>query len=292
MKYAFIKTMSVAFPVSVMCSVLGVSRSGYYAWLDEPTTARDRRDAALTPKVQAVFTEHRGRYGSPRIANELSTEDEPVNEKRVARIMAENGLVSRPKKRFVATTDSAHENPIAPNLVARDFTEQAANLTWVTDVTAIWTHAGWLYLAAILDLFSRRVVGWATSANNDRFLALDALHVAVGHRCPEPGLVHHSDRGSPYASDDYRAALRANGMLASMSRKGDCWDNAVAESFFSTLKTEAFGKHVPADHAAARRILREYIDGYYNVKRRHSFLDYETPLGFELKRAIAAKAAA
>ena len=292
MKYAFIDAQGVAFPVSVMCRALGVSTSGYYDWRAEPETARERRDAALLPKVQAAFRAHRGRYGSPRVAKVQSSVEGPVSAKRVARIMRETGLVSRPRKRFVATTNSAHVDPIAPNLLERNFTTVAPNRVWVTDVTAIWTHAGWLYLAAILDLFSRRVVGWATSESNDRLLALDALHAAVGKRTPERGLIHHSDRGSPYASEDYRAALQTNGMVASMSRKGDCWDNAVAESFFSTLKTEALGDHVPSDVAAARRILREYIDEYYNVGRQHSFLDYATPIGFELKNAIAAKAAA
>ena len=292
MKYAFIRAQGVAFPVSVMCAVLSVSKSGYYGWLDQPETARERRDAELLPKVAAVFKDHLGRYGSPRIANQLTTEDEPVNVKRVARVMRENGLVSRPKKHFIATTDSTHDDPIAPNLLNRDFTVEAPNRAWVTDVTAIWTYAGYVYLASILDLFSRRVVGWAMSENNDRFLALDALHAAVVERAPERGLIHHSDRGSPYASDDYRAALKSYGMLASMSRKGDCWDNAVAESFFSTLKTEALGDRIPADHVIARRIVREYIDGYYNAKRSHSYLDYESPIGYELKQAIAAKSAA
>lgn len=272
-------------------ALLGISKSGYYGWLDEPETARDRRDRNLTPKVKAIFKEHRGRYGSPRVARALHAKNATVNEKRVARIMRENGLVSRPEKRFVATTDSTHKDPIAPNLLARNFTTQAPNRAWVTDVTAIWTHIGWLYFAFILDLFSRRVVGWATSETNDRFLAMGALRAAVGERRPERGLLHHSDRGSPYASDDYRAALAASGMRPSMSREGN-WDNSVAESFFSTLKTEAFGDHVPADRSAAKRILGEYIDGYCNVKRIHSFLDYETPIGFELKKAIAAKAAA
>ncbi len=292
MKYAFIGAEGVAFPVSVMCKVLGVSTSGYYDWRAQPETARERRDAELLPTVEAAFKEHRGRYGSPRIANEVSAVDEPVSVKRVARVMRENGIVSRPKRRFVATTDSVHDDPIAPNLLQRDFATEAPNQVWVTDVTAIWARAGWVYLAAILDLYSRRVVGWATSESNDRFLALDALRAAVAQRTTDKGLIHHSDRGSPDASDNYRAALRANGMVASMSRKGDCWDNAVAESFFSTLKTEALGDRVPSDVAAATRMLREYMDCYYNVRRQHSFLDYATQIGFELKNAIAAKAAA
>ena len=291
MRYAFIAAKKVAFPITVQCRALGVSRSGFYDYLAEPETARDRRDAELAAKARAVFAEHEGRYGSPRVHRELRHRGDVVSEKKVAEVMRENGLVARRKKRFRATTDSKHDDPIAPNLLARDFTASGPNEAWVTDVTAVWTLAGWLFVAAIIDLFSRRVVGWATSSNNDRALALDALRAALMARRPEPGLVHHSDRGSPYASADYRRALERAGAVASMSRKGDCWDNAVAESFFATLKTEALGERVPEDHAKATRALGEYIDGYYNTKRRHSFIDYETPIEFELKRQLATMAA-
>lgn len=291
MRYAFISEKRVAFPVTALCRALGVSRSGFYDYLDEPETERDRRDATLSEKARAVFSEHKGRYGSPRVCQELRARGDVVSEKKVAEVMRENGLVARPKKRFRATTDSKHEDPIAPNLLARDFTTSGPNEAWVTDVTAIWTITGWLFLAAIVDLFSRRVVGWATSASNDRGLALDALRTALLARRPPPGLVHHSDRGSPYASADYRRALERAGAVASMSRKGDCWDNAVAESFFATLKTEALGDCVPLDHDAATSTLGEYIDGYYNTKRRHSFINYESPIEFELKSHLAAMAA-
>lgn len=290
MKYAFIDSQKVAWPVTAMCEALGVSKSGYYDWVAEPITERERRDVALASKVRAIFGDHRGRYGSPRVAEELRADGEVVNEKRVARIMRKTGLVARRSKRFVATTDSAHAEPIAPNLLKRNFATDARNRVWVTDVTAIWTMAGWLYLAAILDLYSRRVVGWATSDTNDTALALDALRAALRERRPAPGLVHHSDRGSPYASAAYRAALSTAGIVASMSRKGDCWDNAVAESFNATLKTEAID-HVPADHDAGTRLVAAYIDGYYNVRRRHSFLGYETPITFEWKRTITEMAA-
>ena len=245
MRYAFIAEKRVAFPVAALCRVLCVSRSGFYDYLDEPATERDRRDAVLAAKTRAVFAEHKGRYGSPRVCRELRERGDVVSEKKVAQVMRDNGLVARRKKRFRATTDSKHDDPIAPNLLARDFTTSGPNEAWVTDVTAVWTLAGWLFLAAIVDLYSRRVVGWATSANNDTALALDALRAALVARRPPPGLVHHSDRGSPYASADYRRALERAGAVASMSRKGDCWDNAVAESFFATLKTEAFGDRVP-----------------------------------------------
>jgi transposase InsO family protein len=290
-RYAFIAEKRVAFPIAVLCRVLCVSRSGFYAWLTEPETERERRDASRAAKTRAVFVEHRGRYGSPRVCRELRHRGDVISEKKVAQLMRENGLVARPKKRFRATTDSKHDDPIAPNLLARDFTASGPNEAWVTDVTAVWTHAGWLFLAAILDLFSRRVVGWATSANNDRALALDALRAALVARRPQAGLVHHSDRGSPYASADYRRALERAGAVPSMSRKGDCWDNAVAESFFATLKTEGLGDLVPDDHDAARRVIGDYIDGYYNSKRRHSFVDYESPIEFELKSQLAAMAA-
>jgi len=290
-KYAFIAEKQVAFPVAMLCRVLDVSRSGFYDYLAEPETERQRRDASLAEKARAVFVEHKGRYGSPRVCRELRERGDVVSLRKVAEIMRDEGLRARSKKRFRATTDSKHEDPIAPNLLARDFTASAPNEAWVTDVTAVWTHAGWLFLAAIVDLFSRRLVGWATSSTNDRALALDALNAALVARRPRPGLVHHSDRGSPYASADYRRALERAGAVASMSRKGDCWDNAVAESFFATLKTEALDGHMPVDHDAATRALADYIDGYSNTKRRHSFIDYESPIEFKLKTQLAAMAA-
>lgn len=291
MKYAFIAEKKVAFPVAASCRALGVSRSGFYDFLAEPETERQRRDEVLAAKARAVFADHKGRYGSPRVHRELQHRGDVVSERKVAELMRENGLVARRKKRFRATTDSKHNDPIAPNRLERNFTASAPNEAWVTDVTAVWTHAGWCFLAAILDLFSRRVVGWATSANNDRALALDALRAALIERRPPPGFVHHSDRGSPYASLDYQSVLERAGALASMSRKGDCWDNAVAESFFATLKTEALDSAVPDDQDAAHRLIGDYIDQYYNTKRRHSFIDYESPIQFELKSQLAAMAA-
>ncbi len=291
MRYAFIAEKRVAFPVAALCRVLCVSRSGFYDYLDEPETERDRRDAVLAAKTRAVFAEHKGRYGSPRVHRELRERGDVVSEKKFAQVMRDNGLVARRKKRFRATTDSKHDNLIAPNTLARDFTASGPNEAWVTDVTAVWTLSGWLFLAAIVDLYSRRVVGWATSASNDTALALDALRAALVARRPPPGFVHHSDRGSPYASADYRRALERAGAVASMSRKGDCWDNAVAVSFFATLKTEALGDRIPDDHDVATRALGEYIDGYYNSRRRHSFIDYECPIEFELKSQLAAMAA-
>ena len=291
MRYAFVEAKRVAFPVAALCRVMGVSRSGFYAYLAAPETPRERRTASLAAKTRAVFDDHRGRYGSPRVHRELRARGDAVSRKTVAKVMRENELVARRKRPFRATTDSNHDDPIAPNVLERNFTTKAPNQAWVTDVTALWTHAGWLFVAVLVDLFSRRVVGWATSTSNDRALALDALRAALGARRPPSGLVNHSDRGSPYASADYRRALQQAGLVASMSRKGDCWDNAVAESFFATLKAEAFGDHIPSHHEAATQTVREYIDGYYNVRRRHSYLDYMTPVEFELKSQLAAMAA-
>jgi len=233
--------MKVAHPISALCRTMGVSRSGFYDYLAKPTSARSRRNSELTAKTRAVFAEHRKRYGSPRIHRELRERGEVVSKNKIAQIMRENDLIAHRRRRFRATTDSKHKDPIAPNLLSRNFTAHGPNQVWVTDVTAVWTLTGRLFLAAIIDLFSRRVVGWATSATNDRWLALAALRGALIARRPASGLIHHSDRGSPYASDDYRQSLDQAGAIASMSRKGDCWDNAVAESLFATIKNEAFG---------------------------------------------------
>lgn len=291
MKYAFIAASEVAFSVAVMCRVLGVSRSGFYDSRSRPQSKRKERDAVLRPKIHAAFVASRQTYGSPRILAELRASGEAVSKKKVAKLMREDRLVAREKKRFKATTDSRHADPIAPNLVDRDFVVSEKNQTWVTDVTAIWTHAGWLFLAVMLDLYSRRVVGWATSATNDRFLALDALRSAIAKRRPPRGSVHHSDRGSPFASEDYRAELERFGFIASMSRKGDCWDNAVAESFFSTLKTELIGSRVYATHASATATVGDYIEGFYNPTRRHSYLGYQSPIEFELVNRLQVEAA-
>jgi transposase InsO family protein len=290
-KYAFILAREVAFPVAVMCAVLGVSRSGYYGWRACPVSKRQERDAVKLKHVEAVFTASRGTYGSPRVHAELSAIGRAMSRRKVAELMQARGLIARAKKRFRATTDSKHDDPIAANLVARNFTSSSKNTTWVTDVTAIWTASGWLFLAAMLDLFSRRVVGWATSATNDRFLALDGLRDAIQKRRPGRGLVHHSDRGSPYASEDYRAELDRFGMIRSMSRKGDCWDNAVAESFFSTLKTELIGDSIPRSFDAATVAIGEYIEHFYNARRRHSSIGYASPIEYELKSQIVSAAA-
>ena len=291
MRFVFIAAEKAQYPVRLLCEVLGVKASGYYAWVARPASPKKIADAQLLVEIKAAMQRGRGAYGSPRVHRELRAHGVRVGKKRIERLMRENGLVARQKRRFVHTTDSRHPHPIAPNLLDRDFDPKTANTAWAGDVTYIATGEGWLYLAVLLDLFSRRVVGWATSAVNDRQLALDALSHALRSRRPPPGLVHHTDRGSPYASDEYRKALADSGIVASMSRTGDCYDNAVSESFFATLKAE----HVDHEDFATRAIgtasIGDYVERFYNTARRHSHLGYVSPIEFELRSQTAAIAA-
>ncbi len=280
------------YPITVLCDVLEVSRSGFYARTTRSPSARSKTDAKLAVEIAAAHKKSSKRYGSPRVHRALRRKGVRVGKKRVARLMRENGLVGRRKRPFRRTTDSNHASPIAPNVVARDFEPKAPNQVWAGDVTAIATIEGWSYLAVLLDLYSRRVVGWAMSEHNDTALALAALERAIRSRHHLPtGLVHHTDRGSPYASDDYRAALTARGMIASMSRKGDCWDNAVAESFFATLRAELVDDERYSSPEAAEASVGDYIESFYNVERLHSHLDYVSPIEFELKAQVTAIAA-
>jgi putative transposase len=285
-KFAFISEEKVAFPVAVLCRVMTVSPSGYYASLGRAVSPRGRRDKDLARRVSEAHLASKRRYGSPRVHAELKAAGQCVGRKRVARLMRENALVARTRRRFRTTTDSKHAFPIAPNVLERDFTALAPDQAWVTDITFLWTKQGWLYLAVILDLFSRRVVGWATSQNVDRHLALAALDMALVQRRPAAGLVHHSDRGSTYASTDYREALKSRGIECSMSRRGDCWDNAVAESFFATLKREIENSDDLESRDVAALSIREYIDGFYNFQRRHSAINYNSPVEFELIHSV------
>jgi putative transposase len=282
-RFVFIHAERANYPLTILCRVLEVSRSGYHAWVRREPSKRKVADARLAAEAAAIHRRSRATYGSPRVHAELASRGHRVGRKRVARLMRQCGLQARRKRRFRKTTDSNHHDPIAPNLVARNFTATAPNQVWVTDVTAISTGEGWLFLAVILDLFSRRAVGWAVSAQNDTALALDALRRAWRQRRPPRGLVHHSDRGSPYASADYRRALRGYGMVASMSRKGDCWDNAVAESFFATLRAELVDYADYPTRQVAVASIGEYIDGFYNLSRRHSTLGYLNPIEYELR---------
>lgn len=281
-KYAVIAAHREEFPVRLMCRLLDVSPAGFYAAQRRPASARAQEDARVRVHVRAVFTAAQHRYGSPRVHQQLRRQGTRVSAKRVARLMQEDGLVARRSRRGVRTTDSTHAWPLAANTVARDFTvARPLDTTWVADVTYVPTSAGWLYLAVVLDLASRRVLGWATSAQNDTPLAVTAVQRALAVRRPTAGLVHHSDRGSVYASHAYRALLAQHGIACSMSRRGDCWDNAVAESFFATLEWELLASHRFASHAAATRALVDFIDGWYNRTRLHSSLGYRSPVEYE-----------
>jgi transposase InsO family protein len=282
-RFRFVEAEKAHYPIRLMCRCLAVSRSGYYAWRRRPPSERVKQDARLRVEIAASHSASRRTYGSPRILRDLRDEGRRVSRKRVARLMRELGLEGCRKRRFRATTDSLHRFPVAPNLLMRDFEVDAPNTAWVTDITYLATLDGWLYLAVILDLFSRRVVGYAMSERIDRTLVLEALREALVRRSGARDLIHHSDRGSQYASHDYRDALDQAGITCSMSRRGDCWDNAVVESFFGTLKMELLYELPLQTRSETRSAVADYIDGFYNVRRRHSSLGYRSPLEFELK---------
>jgi putative transposase len=285
-KFAFIQAEKAKHDVALLCEVLEVSRQGYYAWLDRKPCQRKLTDEVLRRSIHRAFAESGARYGAPRVQQALQADGQATSRKRVARLMRQEGLVARHRRRFVHTTDSRHGFAVAPNLVNRDFAPDEPNRVWATDITYIHTKKGWLYLAVVLDLFSRRVVGWSMQPYLDRRLVLAALFMAIDARRPAPGaLVHHSDRGVQYACDDYRQALADAEIAVSMSRKGDCWDNAVVESFFSTLKQELVYRTTFADHDAARAALFHYIETFYNRRRLHSSLGYLSPVEYERRAA-------
>jgi len=290
-RYAFIKTKEVAFPIQVMCRVLEVSRSGYYAWKERPEAPVNAAQVAASAEVEAAHRRSRGTYGSPRIHRDLRARGIRISRKSVERLMRDKGLKGAQKRRFRCTTDSRHSHPIASNELDRNFDPDQPNRVWAGDVTYIATDDGWLYLAVILDLFSRRVVGWSVSATNDTALASEALRRALAARHPSAGLLHHTDRGSPYAALAYTAILRQHGVVTSMSRAGDCYDNAVVESFFGTLKAELIGGYRYPSRAVATAAIADYIENFYNPQRRHSHLQYLSPIEFELRSQTAAFAA-
>ena len=288
MRYAFIEGRRAMWRLPIMCRVLSVSKSGYFAWRDGREGPRRSQDRALSVHIRAIHQQSRQTYGSPRIHHELKVNGVAVGKKRVERLMKAAGVAVLPLRRFVTTTDSDHDQPIAPNLLEQDFTATAPNQRWVTDITYIPTGEGWLFLSAIVDLYSRRVVGWAMQPTMHRSLVLKALAMAVTDRQPSAGLIHHSDRGSQYASDDYRNALTAHGMIASMSRRACCYDNAVAESFWHTLKNELIHRRHFQSRDQAQRAIFEYIEVFYNRSRRHTSIGNLSPMDFELQRAQAA----
>jgi len=282
-KFAFIrKALSGADPLDVCCATLGVSRSGYYAWRDRPEGARATRRAALAAKVRAVHEANRRVYGSPRVTAELRDAGVRVCENTVAKYMRQAGICSRIKRRFrVVTTDSRHDLPIAPNLLDRQFQADGPDRKWCCDITYVPTDEGTLYLAAVIDCHSRKIIGWAMEEHLRATLCIDAIQMAIERRRPAEGLLHHSDRGVQYASEIYRRFLERHGLVASMSRTGNCYDNALMESFFGTLKTELVHHERYRTREQARQSLFEYIEIFYNRQRRHSAIGYQSPEQFE-----------
>ena len=275
------------FPVCVLCRTLGVTRSGYYAWRLRPLSARAQRDQELTTQLRIVHAESRRTYGRPRLHQALRARGVRVGEKRVQRLMRAAQLTARGRRRFRRTTDSAHAQPVVANHLARRFTVATPNTVWAADVTAFWTREGWCFLAVVLDLASRRVVGWAVRSTVDTPLVLAALHLALGRRRLRPGAIHHSDRGRPYTSAAYQQLLARHGLIASMSRVGDCWDNAPVESFFSHLKAEVRPERPWLTRAAAHAALADHLESFYNRRRLHSALAYQSPANFEANYAAA-----
>jgi transposase InsO family protein len=283
-RFTFIAAKKAEHPVTMLCRCLRVTRSGFYAWRRRPESRHTASDRRLRVLVRASFDGSHQRYGSPRIHADLADQDVRVSRKRVVRVMREEGLQARARKRFKCTTMSDHDQPVAANLLDREFTADAPNQRWVGDTSEFLVgEGGKVYLAAILDLYSRMVVGWAISAVNDRHLTLRALEMAIKRRCPGVGLLHHSDQGCTYASEDYQARLKAFGITCSMSRRGDCYDNAVMESFFSTVKAE-LGEHFES-YGIAKEQLFDYIEAFYNQRRRHSTLGQISPAAFERRAA-------
>ena len=264
-----------------MCQVLEISASAYYEWQAEQESAHAQRDGELRELVRDIFADSKGRYGAPRIQRALAKKGTRISRKRVARLMRELGIRAKSARKYKATTDSNHRLPIAPNRLERRFEAGVPNRVWVSDITYIWTRQGWMYLAVIIDLFSRRIVGWGLQDRMSASLVCEALDAAVKLRKPPPGLIFHSDRGSQYASKAFRRRLWRYRMQQSMSRKGNCWDNAVAESFFATLKKELVRNLAFETRTSARSQVFEYIEVFYNRQRAHSLLGYETPTSFE-----------
>lgn len=283
MRFAFIQLHARIYHVTTMCRVLEVSRAGFYAWRARPLCQRVQDDTRLRARIRQIYAAVKGRYGSPRVRQELRALGLPCGKHRVARLMRADGLRAKSARRFRATTQSTHAYPPAPNVLHRDFAvaAQAATPVWMADITYLPTGEGWLYLAVILERATRRVVGWAVRPHLDQALTLSALQMALQHHRPTGGGLHHSDRGVQYASHAYRELLETAGFTVSMSRRGDCWDNAVVESFFATLTKELLLEGVFPTHTAARHAVFEFIEIWYNRQRRHSALAYRTPVEFE-----------
>lgn len=273
------------YPLVMMCRLLEVKRSTYYAWRTRPESRRTKEDRLLLIEIEISHKASDRTYGSPRVHQDMQGKGIRCGVNRVARLMREKRIRAKQARRYKVTTNSDHRHPVAANQLDRQFDVAEPDRVWTADITYIWTRAGWLYLAVILDLFSRRVVGWSMSNRINDKLTLAALRVALRNRRPPPGLLHHSDRGSQYACGDYRDLLDEHGLICSMSRKGDCWDNAVSESFFKTLKVERVNDRDYWTREEAEADITDYIERFYNRKRRHSYLGYISPVEYELQNA-------
>nr|WP_090893575.1 IS3 family transposase [Candidatus Nitrospira nitrificans] len=287
MRYRVIHEHDRRYPIRLMCRVLAVSAAGYYAWRSRPESARSIQTRILRSAIRVIHQESRETYGSPRIWDALVKQGHRVGEHRVARLMRQDGIRAKTVTKWRATTQSQHQFPVAANTLDRAFTVEAPNRVWAGDLTYVWTREGWLYLAVLLDLYSRRVVGWAMGQRLTGELAEQALLMAVMNRIPRVGLLHHSDRGSQYAATSYQHRLAEYGLIPSMSRKGNCWDNACVESFFGTLKRELVYHRHYATRDEAKKEIFEYIEGFYNRQRRHSTLGYHSPAEYEARAAVA-----
>ena len=289
MRYSFIRQHRGQFRLAALCRVLRVSTSGFFAWLKRPESSRIQQNRALVTRIKAAHEGSRRTYGRRRIHAQLRRDGVVCSPNRVGRLMRRHGLQGLRRRRFKATTNSKHSLPVAENLLARDFTAAAPDQVWVSDITYLGCQEGWEYLATVMDLYSRRIVGWAMQSTLDRSLTLNALQMAISQRRPGPGLIHHSDRGVQYACGDYQTALNQQQMIPSMSRKGDCWDNAPGESLFGTLKCELGLHGLKPSRQQAHRTVFEYIEVFYNRQRLHSSLGYLSPAEFEA--AVRAEAA-
>lgn len=287
MKYEFIRKHRETFPLGLMCKAMEVGRSGFYAWLYRPESPRSVENRRLLVEIKAIHAHSRRTYGSPRVHAELKAKGHVYGKHKIARLMREHQIVTVHRRKFKATTDALHHFPVAENTLARRFAVTAPDRSWVSDITYIPTREGWLYLAVTLDLFHRQVVGWSMAHQIDRQLVMDAFTMALKRRSPDRGLLHHSDRGSQYASTDFQFLLVSHGVQCSMSRKGNCWDNAVAESFFHTLKVELVCHRRYQTRKEAREDIFNYIEVFYNRQRRHSSLGYLSPAEFEERTRAA-----
>lgn len=281
MKYGFVRDQATDYPVNMLCRLLSVQRSCYYKWRDRPGKVIPPEELALRRRMKALFAASRGSLGSRTMTENLRLEGFEIGRDKTRRLMKKLQLKVKQKRKYKVTTDSKHNFPVAKNVLNREFSPSAPNQAWGTDITYLWTQQGWIYLAVVIDLYSRRVVGWSIDRRMKKALVIRALMMAINLRKPPPGLIHHSDRGSQYASHGYQKILKQHGMVCSMSRKGNCWDNAPVERFFSSLKREWSGDRWYRTRLEAIADIREYVAVYYNSKRLHSTLGYTTPMNYE-----------